>query len=292
VQKILIVGATGYLGKFLVQECKQRGYWVRALARNPRKLDPVRDSVDEIFTGEATKPETLRGLCDGIDIIVSSLGVASSRTNETIPLDDIDYGGNSNILREALSAQVNKFIYVAFIKTPEFEHLEITHIKERFVKELRESGIAYCVIRPTAFFSDMGEILKQARQGTVYLLGSGKNRSNAIHGADLAKVCVDAVKSQETEIAVGGPEIHCYQEAAELAFKILGKPPRIKKIPSWPIVIFLKVLRPFLSRRKYTLIQFLVAAFTNDAIAPQYGSYTLEKFYREEADRGGQQVRP
>jgi uncharacterized protein YbjT (DUF2867 family) len=287
VQRILIAGATGYLGKFLVQECKQRGHWVRALARDPRKLDSVKDFVDDIFVGEATKIETLRGLCDGIDIVISSLGVASSRTNENIPLEDVDYGGNSNILRLAVPAKVKKFIYVAFVKTPGFEHLEIMRIKEKFVKELRESGLQYCVMRPTAFFADMVEILKQARKGTVYLLGSGQNRSNAIHGADLAKVCVDAIESPETEIPVGGPEVFSHQEAAELAFRVLGKTPRIKKIPVWPFTFLLAVLRPFLSRRRFTLIQFLFAAFTTDAVVPKYGSHTLEQLFREAAERKG-----
>jgi len=284
--RVLIVGATGYLGKYLIQECKQQGYWVRALARNVSKLGPVKDCVDDVFVGEATKPETLHGLCDTIDIIISALGVASSAGKETTPLDDIDYGGNSSIVKEAIRAKVKKFIYVAFINTSGFEHLEITKIKEKFIKELHQSGLQYCVMRPTAFFSDMSAILDQARKGTVYLLGSGQNRSNPIHGADLAKVCVDAVKSSETELSVGGPEIFSYQEAAELAFRVLEKDPKIKKIPVWPFTVLLKVLRPFLSRRKFTLIQFLLGAFTNDAVVPKYGFRTLEELYRETVSEG------
>jgi len=151
VKKVLIAGSTGYLGKFLLQECIQRGYWVRALARSIDKLDDVRDCVDDVFVGEATNPDTLQGLCEGIDVVISALGVASSRTNETISLDDVDYGGNSNILKQAVEAGVKKFIYVAFVKTADFEHLEITRIKERFVSELRDSSLDYCVVRPRLF---------------------------------------------------------------------------------------------------------------------------------------------
>jgi uncharacterized protein YbjT (DUF2867 family) len=73
--KVLIAGATGYLGRFVVQEFKRRGYWIRALARNPERLaEPgpflspaVQDQIDDLFVGEVTKPETLAGLCDGIE---------------------------------------------------------------------------------------------------------------------------------------------------------------------------------------------------------------------------------
>ena len=73
--KVLIAGATGYLGRFVVQEFKRRGYWIRALARNPERLaEPgpflspaVQDQIDDLFVGEVTKRETLAGLCDGIE---------------------------------------------------------------------------------------------------------------------------------------------------------------------------------------------------------------------------------
>lgn len=138
----------------------------------------------------------------------------------------------------------------------------------------------------TAFFSDMGKIVKQALKGTVYLLGSGQSRLNPIHGSDLARVCLDAVDSSDTEISAGGPDIYSYEEAAKLAFKIVGKKPKIKKIPALPFVVLLKLMRPFLSRRRFTLIQFLLSAFTKDSVVPKHGSYTLEKFFREKAGQG------
>ncbi len=42
-KKVLVAGSTGYLGKFLLQECKKRGYWIRALDRSPHKLDDLKN---------------------------------------------------------------------------------------------------------------------------------------------------------------------------------------------------------------------------------------------------------
>ena len=55
--KVLVAGSTGYLGRFVVQEFKRRGHWIRALARNPERLaEPgpflapaVRDQIDDLF---------------------------------------------------------------------------------------------------------------------------------------------------------------------------------------------------------------------------------------------------
>ena len=63
-QRVLVVGATGYLGKFLVKELKSQGYWIRALSRDNQKIEPVKQYVDEVILGEATKPETINGCSD------------------------------------------------------------------------------------------------------------------------------------------------------------------------------------------------------------------------------------
>jgi len=284
--KVLIVGATGYLGKYLVQECKRRGFWVRALARSPEKLDQLRDSIDDLFVGEVTKPETLEGVCDDIDVVISALGVASSRTNEKISQEEVDYGGNKNVLDRALSASVKKFIFVSFIVTPAYENLEITRIKRKFEQVLENSGLDYCIIRPTAFFADMKEILKLAQKGTVFLLGNGNYRGNPIHGIDLAQFCVDAIGRKEKELPVGGPDEYSYRKTAELAFNVLGKEPKIKTIPGWPLNGLLKLMKPFLSKRKYTSLQFLFCAMQSDALAPKFGTHSLEDFFREIVEKG------
>jgi uncharacterized protein YbjT (DUF2867 family) len=67
-KRVLVAGATGYVGKFVVQAFKERRYWVRALTRDEdrlRKPGPFTapgidaDGVDEVFVGEITDPETL-----------------------------------------------------------------------------------------------------------------------------------------------------------------------------------------------------------------------------------------
>ena len=58
-QKILLAGATGYLGGYIADELKKQGYLVRAIARDPQKLKAAHHNIDEITAAEMTKPETL-----------------------------------------------------------------------------------------------------------------------------------------------------------------------------------------------------------------------------------------
>lgn len=289
-RRVLVAGSTGYLGRFAVREFKERGYWVRALARNPEKLkqtgsflEPaVIDKVDDVFIGEVTKPETLQGLCNNIDIVFSSVGI--TRQKDKLTYRDVDYQGNRNILDIALTKSVKKFIYVSVFNAHLYEYLEIVKAHEDFVRDLRNSGLQYTVIRPTGYFSDMTEFLKMAKSGRVYLIGNGENKINPIHGADLAKVCVDAVDSKVNEVPVGGPVIYSTQEIAELAFSSLGKTPKITRVPLWLAKSAVKAIRPF-NKQMSDLANIFVAAGQGDGVALATGGHTLVNYYQELASQ-------
>lgn len=284
--RVLIAGATGYLGRFVVREFHNRGYQVRVLARNPDKLNQVgphlepavADCIDEIFKGEITRLETLEGICDQIDIVFSSVGI--TRQKDKLTYRDVDYQGNVNLLNIAGAHAVKTFIYVSVFNAHLFEHLEIVKAHEDFVRELQQSGLDHAVIRPTGYFSDMSEFLKMAMSGRVYQIGNGDNKINPIHGADLAKVCVDVVNSDEKEKPIGGPVEYSASEIARLAFRTLGREPHVTRIPPWLAKGAVKLIRPF-NRQLSDLAEFMVAAGTGDGLAPKTGEHHLETYYQE-----------
>jgi len=275
--RVLVAGATGYLGGFVAREFKARGYFVRALARSPRKLDELRDSTDEIVKAEVTRPETLEHICDGIDVVFSSIGI--TRQKDGLSFRDVDYQGNKNLLEVALRAGVRKFVYVSAFNGPNLRHLDIGTAHEDFVDELKTSGIDYAVLRPTGYFSDMGEVLEMARRGRVWLIGSGENRVNPIHGADLAVACADAMEDDETEIDVGGPQTMTWSEAAALAFEVLGRPAKVTRIPEWLMWSIVRLVRLF-NRHRGDLLAFFTTMATTDLVAPSTGTLTLEMHFR------------
>jgi uncharacterized protein YbjT (DUF2867 family) len=119
-----------------------------------------------------------------------------------------------------------------------------------------------------------------ARKGTVYLIGNGSRKLNPIHGADLAKVCVDAVAGEAEELPVGGPVAYTYQEIAETAFSVLRKTPKIRHVPVWMARCVASALRPF-SSRLYGIATALTIMTQIDCVAPKAGTRTLKDFYRE-----------
>ena len=282
-KKILIAGATGYLGRFAVQEFKKQGFWVRALARTPEKLDTLREYIDEPFIGEVTDKSSLSGICKNIDIVFSSIGITRQKDNLTFM--DVDYQGNKNLLEEACKEGCTKFIFVSVFNADKMKHLKGIQAKLRFEEALKKSGMDYSIIYPNGFFSDMLEYLQMANKGKGYVFGSGNNRINPIHGKDLAEVCVNAADSHQKEIRVGGPDILTHNDILTMAFETLGKKTKISRIPLWVRNLTVGILRIFTSMKTYGPVEFFMTVLAMDLVAPGYGRHHLRDFFIENRDK-------
>jgi len=276
-RRILLAGASGYLGRFIQEELLQRGYQVRSLVRNTARARMDDYSNLEICEAEVTDPQSVTDCCDTIDVVISTVGI--TRQKDRLSYMDVDYQANVNLLNEARRAGVSKFIYVSALNADKLKHLSICRAKELFVEKLESSGLDFCVVRPNGFFSDMAEFFNMAQRGRVYLFGRGRFRTNPIHGTDLAAVCTGAIDINDREIAVGGPETLTHEELAKIAFNSLKKTPKITYIPDWLRIITLRSLRSFTKQTFHGPIEFFLTVMAMDMIAPHYGSRTLKEFF-------------
>jgi uncharacterized protein YbjT (DUF2867 family) len=288
-KRVLVAGCTGYLGKYVVREFKEQGYTVRALTRSRERLAepgpftaPAVDTcVDEVFIGEVTRPETLEHACDDVDIVFSSVGI--SRQRDGLSFEQVDHQANRNLIDLAVKSGIEKFIYVSLWDPNPISHLEIVRAHEKVVAALSDSGLPHAVIRPSGYFSDMGVLLDMAKRGRSFLVGQGANRFNPIHGADLARVCVDAVTDPRIEIGAGGPDVLTQREAAELAFDVLSKPAKVNVIPMWLARGVVSVIGR-LNTQFGDLADFIVTAGEIDGVAPSVGTTTLRSYFESMAD--------
>lgn len=276
--KILLAGATGYLGKYIAHELQNQAFSTTVLVRNKNKVPANSDKL-EIIVAEVTKPETLKGIMNDIDVLISTVGITKQKDGLTYM--DVDYQGNINLLNEAKKAGVKKFIYVSALNADKLTHLKMCHAKELFVQELKKSGLDYCIVRPNGFFSDMSEFLKMAKKGKAELFGDGNFKMNPIHGADLAEICVNAINAKEKTIEVGGPEVLTHNEMVELAFSTLNKKVKVSYMPEWMRKTILWFARSFSSSKNYGPMEFFFTVLSMDMIAPKYGTHTLRAYFEQ-----------
>ncbi len=148
---VLVVGATGSIGRLVVEEAIRQGHAVRALVRDPakgRRLPPEA----QVVIGDVTRPDTLRGLTDGVDAIVFTLG---SDGLGKIGAETVDYGGVRNVL-DALSPRAARIALMTSIGVTDRvgRHNRATEAhdwKRRSERLVRASGLPYTIVRPGWF---------------------------------------------------------------------------------------------------------------------------------------------
>lgn len=281
--KVLVAGATGYIGGHVARALHDAGYPVRALARSEARLGDVRGACDEVFVGEATRPETLGGLLGGARVVFSSIGKHDFKRKPTVW--EVDRGANLNLVRAAEEQGAEHFVFVSVIHGARLRREGVAGAvaREAVVDAIEASRLAWTVFRPTGFFNDMSDLFRMAQRGTGWLIGDGSARMNPIHGVDFAAEVVATIadpRARSSSIDVGGPDVLSWREMLELAFAALGRPPRIRRVPPWvlsgsaPLVGLVNPFVADLMRAGRCLNEW-------GAVAPTRGTHHLADFYRE-----------
>lgn len=272
---ILVAGASGQLGRCIIRELKQQGHCVRVIARNPANI-----KADETKQADLTKPETLNGVCAGVAAVISCAGASMKMGGfgNRQSFYQVDWQGNANLLAEAKKQRVPKFVYVSLAHANKIRHVEYADAHACFANTLQASDMPHAVVRPTGFFGFMLEILKYAKQGRGVLIGAGSCRTNPIHEADVARACVEALTSNERELPIGGPEIFTRKEITELAFDVLGRPPRLMTVSPGLFKGLITPLR-LINPRLHALMEFGIAVTQVDCVAPAYGQQRLRDYF-------------
>jgi len=274
---VAVVGATGYLGRYVSQTLEAKGFNVRYLVRNGRCLLASGVHNNAVRQVDVTAPDSLKGQLDNVDAVISCLGI--TRQKDGYSYMDIDYQANVNVLNEALNAGVKKFMYVSVFRGSEFNQVALCKAKEKFVTYLENAEIDHCIVRPTGFFSDMKDFWTMAQSGRVLLFGNGLQRLNPIHGKDLAETMVDALGTDIKELNVGGPEVFTHSQIATLAFESLSLTPKTVKLPDMLRRLMLWLVRLLLPKSSSGPIEFFLTVLAYDMVAPCYGKRTLSAHF-------------
>jgi uncharacterized protein YbjT (DUF2867 family) len=215
---ILVTGATGNVGKPLVQHLLDQGQTVRVLARNPQKVAYLAGRV-EVVLGDLDNRESLVRACQGV---------------ESVFLVDFETEQVSNTLAAALQTGVRRLVKVSTIEAG--HEPMIGHGRHHRQREdmIRAAGLEWTFLRPTMYMSNALDWAATIReQGVIYFPG-GEGRVPAVHPADVAAVAAVALTQPGhtgQAYALTGPEALSLDEMAAILTRELGRPVRYVDVP-------------------------------------------------------------
>ncbi|MEX2591242.1 MAG: NAD(P)H-binding protein [Anditalea sp.] len=274
--KILIVGAAGSLGFEVVKKLAQSNIPFRALASNPDSAEKLKPFTSDIWIADARNPDAVKGLCEGISIVFSSLGKSVSLfTVDEGNYDDIDYESNKNIIAESCNAEVKRFVYCSIKGSDSATKLKLAEVHKKVQQLMAKAFENYTIIKPTGFFSGLNDLLIIAKRGLLLLPGSGNYRTNSIHQQDLAQVVMDHLHTGPKKMDVGGPEVHTRDEMAKIVQQKTNS--RFIHVPEWMLRTGIPIIGIFNKSIAHNLDYFRHVSTTN-MVAPKYGSITFREY--------------
>jgi uncharacterized protein YbjT (DUF2867 family) len=211
--KVLVVGATGSIGRLVVEEAVKRGHTVRALTRDSRTARRLFPNM-EVVVGDLTHPESLAAAVDGIEAIVFTHG---SDGGGKAGAERVDYGGVRNVLA-ALGGRHARIALMTAIGVTNREgdynrQTEAHDWKRRGERLVRVSGLPYTIVRPGWF-----DYNKPDEHRLVLLQGDRRHAGDPSDGViarrQLAEVLVASLTSDSALrktfelVATKGPAQH------------------------------------------------------------------------------------
>jgi divinyl chlorophyllide a 8-vinyl-reductase len=247
--RVLLFGATGTIGQATCKALLHAGHEVVCFVRQPSQtqtnelLAGAQLRFGDVQSSESIKCNGLKG--ENFDAIVSCM---ASRTGAPKDAWAIDHKAHSQLLQIAKEAGIAQFVLLSAICVQK-PLLAFQQAKLAFEKELRESGLNYSIVRPTAFFKSLSGQIKRLQQNKPFLLfadgqlSACKPISDHDLGMFIAQCLSDPAKHNRI-LPIGGPgdAITPLQQGAYL-FKAMGKPPKYKHVPVALLDVIIQVLK-------------------------------------------------
>ena len=229
-RRVLVLGATGTIGRATVDALIADGHDVVSLVRRPVDLPGI------VRVGDPTDARSIAadGICgERFDAVVSCL---ASRTGTPRDAWAIDYDAQLAALAATRATGIGHFVLLSAICVQR-PRLAFQHAKLAFEAALIAAGLTWTIVRPTAFFKSLSGQVARVQQGKPFLLfGDGAlTACKPIADADLARFiarCVADPTCHDRILPIGGPGPAITPRAqGEALFALTGRHPRFRRVP-------------------------------------------------------------
>ncbi len=244
---ILVAGGTGTLGRSLLPLLLERGEAVRVLTRGARPDNGLAALGVEVVIGDVRDKAAVARAVSGVSTVVSA--IQGFGGPGAVGVRAIDRDGNANLIDAACAAGVERFVLLSIGQAAVDHPIELLRMKAIAEERLKASGLAWTIIRPTAYQQTWLEIVGRplVMTGRTRILGRGRNPINFVSAEDVARQVARAVADPGTNgrtIDVGGPDNLTFDEFVGIVREVTGATGTVSHVPLVAMRLMSMLLRP------------------------------------------------
>jgi len=229
---LLIVGATGTLGRQVARRAIDEGYKVRCLVRSPKKAAFLKEWGAELVKGDLCKPETLVAALADVTAVIDA---ATSRPTDSLTIKEVDWDGKVSLIQAAKAAGVERFIFFSILDADKYPNVPLMEIKRCTEVFLAESGLNYTTLRLAGFMQGLiGQYgIPILEKQPVWVTGTSSPIAY-MDTQDIAKFAIRALTVPETQkqaFAVVGTRAWSAEEIINLCERLSDREAKITRMP-------------------------------------------------------------
>lgn len=243
---LLVVGATGTLGRQVARRALDEGYQVRCLVRSFKRAAFLKEWGAELVRADLCDPETLPVALEGVTTIIDA---ATNRPTDSLSIKQVDWEGKVALIQAAKKAGVERYVFFSILDADQYPEVPLMEIKRCTEVFLAESGLNYTILQLAGFMQGL------ISQYAIPILDNQAvwvtNQTAPIaymDTQDIAKFAVRALSVPETSnqvFPVVGTRPWTPQEIIELCERLSGEKAKVTRMPLGVLRAFRRVVRFF-----------------------------------------------
>ncbi|WP_224361507.1 SDR family oxidoreductase [Hyalangium versicolor] len=213
---ILVTGATGTIGRALIPELRAKSAHVRVMTRDPEKAKSLWGPEADIVRGDFTEPSSLPPALDGVSELFLLTAPSPAISDHDVAM-----------VKAAKAARVRKIVKLSVFGADAAEPLTTTGWHLPGERAVKESGLAWTLLRPAAFASNALGWVPLIRSGVAIELSTGNGKHALVDPRDVAAVAARSLLSHDHDsqaYTLTGPEPLSAREQVEVLGKVLARP--------------------------------------------------------------------
>ncbi|WP_439379688.1 SDR family oxidoreductase [Amycolatopsis lexingtonensis] len=241
ISTVLVIGASGFVGRHAVDELLEQGYRVRCAARRPEAVADLAARGCDVVKADMTDAESMVRALDSVDAVFVCVHTLLPQAGGA-DFVETELEGLRNIVAGCRANDVRRIVYVTFLGVRPDAENAWTRGRWKAERYLLDSGLDATIFRPGMIVGaggrGFGVLMSQARRPLAVILGSGKRRFQHIAVTDLAYYLVGSLDRPETfgHAFDVGNETLSYDRMVDLAAGVLGRGRPVKfHVPPWPL---------------------------------------------------------
>ncbi|KAG2422331.1 hypothetical protein HXX76_016115 [Chlamydomonas incerta] len=230
---VLVVGATGTLGRQVVRRALDDGYDVRCLVRpRPNPADFLRDWGAKVVNGDLTDPSSIPACLVGVHTVIDC---ATARPEE--PTRKVDWEGKVALIQAAQAMGIQRYVFFSIYDCDKHPQVPLMNIKSCTEKFLEASGLDYTTFRLCGFHQAViGNYAVPILEERSVWGTNDESRTAYLDSQDVAKMTMAALRGDKTirkTLPLSGPKAWTTKEVIELCEKMADTNAKVTTVPTW-----------------------------------------------------------